>query len=301
MPIPHSLTVVILTYQRPDELDGVLENLLAQHRPPDEILVIDNDPAGSGRSAKWVDSPLVRYFSPGQNLGVAGGRNYAAAEAQGDLLFFLDDDSRLPDPHALQQALAAFDADDIGCLACLIRNAATQEIVAKEYPGFTTARWNEPHDVGYFLGGACAIRRSVFLELGGYDDVLFYDGEELEFSFRLLAAGWRIRYTPTVLTLHLASLAGRSPTKSTRWLIRNRLYVAMKHLPLPYLLSYVTVWGGFALWRALRGRDLGGFAQGLRSLRADGLLQRARQYRRAHPMQRSTVQYLRKHEGRLYY
>jgi len=302
MPDPVTVSALIITYQRPDELNGVLANLLAQTRPPDEIIVIDNDPAGSGAQATLAARAGVTYLCTGENLGVAGGRNRAAGRATGDLLLFIDDDARFANSDAIGNVLAAFRGDaETACLAFLVRNAGTGEIAPKEFPGFHPERWQEPRDAAYFVGCGFAMRAGAFRALGGFDEHFFYDGEELEFSFRLLGAGWRIRYRPDVEVLHRVSALGRGLTKNCYWLVRNRTYVAVKHLPFPYLLTYLAAWGGFALLNALRGRRFGEFLRGLRALRADGLLQGALAYRRQHPMTRETVRYLRAHEGRLFY
>lgn len=301
MPVPATIAIAIITYQRPDELEGVLDNLLAQERLPDEIVVIDNDPERSGRQAAQIAHPLVSYHCPGKNLGVAAGRNFAVANAHSDIVLFIDDDARFAQESALRSVLAMFEDETVACVALLVRNAFSGEILPKEYPGYRPDNWQQSHDVSYFVGCGFAVRRQLFQELGGLDETLFYDGEELEFSYRLLNHGGRIRYTPDAAVLHRTSVQGRGLTKNSYWLLRNRVYVALKHLPLPYLLSYLGVWSAFAFYKALRTRDLSNFFRGLRSLRAEGLLARAREYRRQHPMQKSTLSYLRQHQGRLFY
>ncbi|MHB0938412.1 MAG: glycosyltransferase family 2 protein [Armatimonadota bacterium] len=302
MPDPVTISALVITYQRPDELNGALENLLAQDRPPDEIIVIDNDPAGSGRDAPLTEHERVSYLCTGENLGVAAGRNRAAGRAAGDVLVFIDDDARFSTPAALTAVAEAFtEHERMGVLAFLIRNAWSGEIRPSEHPHPDAGRWAEPREVSYFLGGACAIRSAVFSVLGGFDETFFYNGEELEFSFRLLDAGWHLRYRPDVEVLHRVSALGRGLTTNCFWLVRNRVYVAMKHLPFPYLLTYLTVWSGFAFLQALRGRRLGEFLRGLRALRKEGLLQRARAYRKEHPMRRETITYLHRNGGRLFY
>ena len=302
MPNPLTISALVITYQRPEELNGALENLFAQDRPPDEIIVIDNDPAGSGRDAPLTGHERVSYLCTGENLGVAAGRNRAAERAAGDVLVFIDDDARFSTTAALTAVVESFtEHEQIGVLAFLIRNAWSGEIRPSEHPHPDAGRWAEPREVSYFLGGACAIRREAFAALGGFDETFFYNGEELEFSFRLLDAGWHLRYRPDVEVLHRVSALGRGLTTNCYWLVRNRVYVAEKHLPLLYRLTYLTIWGGFAFLQAVRGRRLGEFLQGLRALRKEGLLQSARAYRKAHPMRKETVEYLKKYGGRLFY
>lgn len=296
-----TISVILLTYRRPDELQEALEGLLRQQPLPDEIIVYDDDPDGSGRQAPAVRHPLVRYCCPGVNAGPAGARNRAAAEARGDILFFLDDDCRLESAGMAAVLRALFHEERVGCAACQIRNAFTGQIVPKEFPGYDATRWQEAHRVTYFLAGGFAIRRQAFLDLGGFDALFYHGEEELELSLRLLRAGWDILYTPDILVHHRESPLGRETIRRSYRLIRNRVYLAVKHMPFPYCLSHVVLWSGFALLCALRARALSEFRDGMRSLRADDLLAHARRYRRAHPMPPAALAYLKRHRGRLWY
>lgn len=299
-----TIAIVIITYQRPEELNRTLENVLALDPSADEIIVLDNDPAQTGRQASSIDHPLITYIPSETNLGIAAGRNRAAQAAHSDLLVFLDDDAHFAEPTALLPIRDAFADPSLACLAFLIRNDESKKIVPKEFPGHRTAIWETPHPVSYFLGGAHALHRKVFDTLGGFDETFFYNGEELELSLRMLREGWTILYTPAVLVYHRAVRQGRQQTGQDMgvfWLIRNRCYLALKHLPLPYRAVYMSVWFGFTLLQALKKRCLGAFVRGLRALRAEGIAQRATAYRHAHPLPRAVIDYLRRHDGRLWY
>ncbi len=301
MPVRERLSAIVITYKRPDDLNATLSNLQNQDRPPDEIVVIDNDPKKSGHDAERVNDPEVRYFCPGENLGVSAGRNRAVAQAEGDIVLFVDDDARFGTYSALTASLHGFRDPQVACQAFLIRNGNTRDIVPKEYPGTSTAGWEEPHDVSYFLGGACAMRRKVFVDLGGYDETYFYGVEELDLAYRMINAGHRLRYLPEILVNHYANTAGREQVTRAYHLIRNRIYFAEKNLPLPYLLSHFAVWGAFAFGKALTSGQVKEYFKGVFSLRDDGAFRRAREYRAAHPMTKETRAYLRTHDGRLWY
>lgn len=113
MILPHSsapagnalcVTVAVLTYHRPDDLARTLPLLLAQVDALDaddryraELLVVDNDPEGSGRhTVEQVASPRLRYVVEPEP-GISAARNRALAQANSDVLVFLDDDLR-PEP-----------------------------------------------------------------------------------------------------------------------------------------------------------------------------------------------------------
>ena len=113
------VSVIIPTLRRPKRLAGAARSVLAQAGvPPDavELLVVDNDPAGSAReTVEQLGSAApfpVRYVAVPEP-GIANARNAGVAAARGTLIVFIDDDEEAP-PHwlaALVEAERRFDAD----------------------------------------------------------------------------------------------------------------------------------------------------------------------------------------------
>lgn len=100
-----TLTIAVLTYRRPDDLAAILPLLLDQARavadvagPATRILVVDNDPAGSARTAVEAarSTASVRIdYAHEATPGIAAARSRALAESvDDDLLVFIDDDER---------------------------------------------------------------------------------------------------------------------------------------------------------------------------------------------------------------
>ncbi|TFV52997.1 glycosyltransferase family 2 protein [Blastococcus sp. TF02A_35] len=100
---PTAVTVAVLTFRRPEDLEAVLPLLVrhaAEVRAPGcaaEVLVVDNDAEGSAREVvRRFEADGVRYVVE-PTPGIAAARNRALAEAQAsDVLVFIDDDER---PH----------------------------------------------------------------------------------------------------------------------------------------------------------------------------------------------------------
>lgn len=104
------VVIAVLTYQRPGDLAEALPALVQQAEtidPPADVLVIDNDPAGSAeQTVTGFGSPLLRYVHE-PTPGIAAARNRALAESDHDLLVFIDDDER-PSPDWLVQLLDVY-------------------------------------------------------------------------------------------------------------------------------------------------------------------------------------------------
>ncbi|MBI2262271.1 MAG: glycosyltransferase family 2 protein [Caulobacterales bacterium] len=115
------VAIIVPTLRRPDSLEQALRSLFAQERVGDrvsEIVVVDNDPAGSARDgvealrpfAPW---PLVYVHAP--RPGVATARNAGLAATRAPLIAFLDDDEAAAPPWlaALLKAQEATGADAV--------------------------------------------------------------------------------------------------------------------------------------------------------------------------------------------
>lgn len=113
------VSVCIATYRRPERLRAVIDDLARQRRPPDQIVIVDNDSAGSAQpiverlrsdhSAMRIDYAI----QPARNI--AQTRNLTVALADGNWLAFIDDDERAPEDWLQQLLLAAerYSADGI--------------------------------------------------------------------------------------------------------------------------------------------------------------------------------------------
>ena len=104
------VSVCIATYRRTERLRAVLEDLARQSRLPDQVVVVDNDLAGSARASieqvRTAGVPFVIVYDVQPERNIAMTRNRTVSLADGDWLAFIDDDERAPESW-LQQLLEA--------------------------------------------------------------------------------------------------------------------------------------------------------------------------------------------------
>jgi GT2 family glycosyltransferase len=205
-----------------------------------------------------------------ENVGVAAGRNAGVQACGGDVVLFLDDDGWYPDPGLASHVAARFAADP--ALAVL-----SMQVVDPE--GGPGARWHVPRlragdperssVVTTFLGGASAIRRSAYLEAGGYPDEFFYGHEETDLAWRLLDRGYRLEYDAAARMCHHTLPNARYDTFRRRD-GRNRVLLARRNLPWPLAAVYLANWMALTVARE-RGKPASlrpwftGFAEGWRT------------------------------------
>ena len=205
-----------------------------------------------------------------ENAGVAGGRNAGVQACTGDVVLFLDDDGWYPDPGVGAYIADRF-ADD--------RELAVLSFRVVHPEGGPSARWHVPRLragdpersslVTTFAGGACAIRRSAYLEAGGLPAVFFYAHEETDLAWRLLGLGYRIEYDAAAQMCHHALPNARHAT-FFRLDGRNRVLLARRNLPWFLAALYLTDWFALTVLRERSAECCARLAGRLRRRLANG-------------------------------
>lgn len=169
---------------------------MARRTPDLEILWVsphETAPTPAGPSVRKVRVPVP---APPGAL-----RNRGAAEARGDVLLFLDDDC-IPPPDWAERMAAALEADRrLGAVGCRYASDDGDWVSrAADHALFPVCVATKPAErpVG---SAAMAVRAEAFREAGGFDERL-RASEDWDFGLRLLRAGWRVRYNPTIVVTH---------------------------------------------------------------------------------------------------
>ncbi|MER8224127.1 glycosyltransferase [Streptomyces sp. NPDC094143] len=223
---PPYASVVVATRERAGQLARALDSLLAQDHPRFEIVVVDNAPV-TRETRELVErkyAERVRYVcEPVPGLAVA--HNAGLAAVRGEVVAFTDDDV-VADPRWLTELTAPFAADAaLGCGTGLIlpaRLTTPAQVLLESHGGFAkgfTPRTYDPADppvdeplfpftAGRFGSGAnMAFRTEVLRRVGGFDPATgagtaARGGDDLYGFVRVLAEGYRLRYTPYALVWH---------------------------------------------------------------------------------------------------
>lgn len=180
---------VIATYNRADELERCIDSILIQENCDFEILVIDD--ASKDRTCELVRSKyltrkpfanLVRYFVRDFNCGSVKNRNYGASLAHGDVLFLVDDDTEFPGKKTVCEVMREFENPRVSAVAIPYFQDGK---LCHDEPGLSGDRFVRAS----YVGCACAVRRTTFLEHGGYEEFFHHQVEEDDLCIRMLNDG----------------------------------------------------------------------------------------------------------------
>ncbi|MFD3694802.1 glycosyltransferase family 2 protein [Streptomyces sp. NPDC058646] len=233
--------VIITMGNRPDELKALLDSVARQQGDPVEVVVV-------GQGVEVTGLPEgVRTVALPENLGIPGGRN-VGIEAFGpggrdvDALLFLDDDGLLERTDTAELCRQAFAEDPrLGIISFRIADPETGETQRRHVPRLRASDPMRSSRVTTFLGGANAVRTSVFDQVGPLPGEFFYAHEETDLAWRALDAGWLIDYRADMVLLHPTTAPSRHAVYH-RMVARNRVWLARRNLPAPLVPVYLGVW-----------------------------------------------------------
>lgn len=193
-------------------LGSCVSALLASTGAP-EVIVVDNE-ASAASITEVRAMPGVTVLSPPANLGYAGGCNFAAGHAQGDVLVFVNSDA-VVEPGAVAALCARVDDPTVGLACASVRLADAPELLnsAGNPVHFLMFSWvgdlgapavehADARDVPSITGVAFAVRRPVWDDLGGFDADYFAYCEDVYLSLRAWQAGYRVVYEPAAVVHH---------------------------------------------------------------------------------------------------
>ena len=230
---PAPVAVVIATRNRGPELVGTLARLRAlPERPP--VVVVDNGSTDGTAELVRVGHPGVRVVGLRRNWGGAA-RTVGARLVDSPYVAFSDDDSWWA-PGALGWAAELLDRHPrLAVLAARVLVGPDQrhDPVCDEMAHSPLGRAADlpgPSVLGFIACGA-VVRRSAFLEVGGFHARLGVGGEEELLSVDLAARGWGLAYVDEVVAHHHPS-PSRDPSGRRRVQVRNALWSAWLRRPL---------------------------------------------------------------------
>lgn len=211
------ISVVIPVYNGASDLERCLRGVRSNSGVDFEIVVVDDGSTDhSSRVAESFGTRIIRHETP---RGPAAARNAGAEAALAPVVFFLDADV-VPHHDVLRRALERFDT--VPGLAGLFGSYDNQPAAPGIVSPYRNLLHHYVHQQGNFVNdarpvhtfwtGCGAIRRSVFLEIGGFDPSLYRRPaiEDIELGYRLSRSGHRILLCRDIQATHLKRWTLRS-------------------------------------------------------------------------------------------
>ncbi len=251
MSLPPDITVVLCTFNRAEWLPGVIASLVNQRTEGAfsyELLIVDNASADSTpevAKAEMANANLPIRYVREATPGVSAARNRGIHEASGDWIAFCDDD-QLADPRWLAELFDLARHKEcrvVGGAVHLVRanenidgellengaderlSSYLEDLLAPGGRSLSVKRFSRRDALN---SGNQMVHRTVFDQVGVYNEGCREGGEDTDWFLRLIAAGGEAWFTPTAVVLHLVP-DYRVSVEYLRWVSLRQGWVLGRH------------------------------------------------------------------------
>lgn len=220
----NRISVIIPVYNGGDNYPRCLESIVqCEPAPYEVIIVVDGRDAGEKEHAEKRGFRTIVLDRRG---GPARARNVGAEAASGEVLLFLDADVTV-EKDIIQVVDKLFREDtQLSALFGSYNNRPAAPNLLSQYRNLLHhyVHQNSREDASTFWGACGAVRRSVFLEIGGFDQRYRRPSiEDIEFGYRLRVRGHRIHLAKALQVTHLK-----------RWTFRSIILTDIRDRAIPW-------------------------------------------------------------------
>lgn len=224
-----TISVMITTRNRADDLAVTLKALTRLRPQPDEVLVTLDGCTDLSRQVVETLWPDAKVIENRAGLGSIPARDHMLREAKSDLVLSLDDDSYPLDEDFLARAALFFEQDS--SLAVLWFPQRSEEFPAS----LAQADFGSDQRTGSYPSSGALIRRSTYLALPGYCTAFGHAYEEPDYSLQCIAAGQYVRLHTGLLIRHHYSGTNRNEVRIHHQHSRNECWSVLMRCPWPTL------------------------------------------------------------------
>ena len=201
-------SIIVPVFNRPDEVDELLESLTRQTCRDFEVVIVEDGSEVRCEDVvqRYADRLPVRYFEK-PNSGPGQSRNYGAERSQGEYLIVLDSDVVLPEGYlaAVDEELAANPCEAFGGPDRAHESfTPVQKAINYSMTSFFTTGGirggKKKLDKFYPRSFNMGIKKTLYEALHGFSNMRF--GEDIDFSIRIFKSGARCRLFPEAWVWH---------------------------------------------------------------------------------------------------
>jgi GT2 family glycosyltransferase len=281
-PSPSVVAVVVTSLDGWRDSITCLDSLAVLQYPNVEIVLVDNaSPDGSVERIAEAH-PNVRLLRSDANLGITGGNNIGiryGLDRGAEYVWLLNNDTRVA-PDSLEAMVREATRDPraaaVGCVLYLMESPDRIQAWGGGWVNLWTGLSRHaktptvPDKLSYLTFASALIRTQALREVGLLDEGFFIYWEDVDLSFRLRRAGWRLAVAPDAKVWHVESgTVGRRTVRGDATYVASAKRLFHRYAPVPMAPIFIALVGRFvnrvrrgewaqarAVWRALRSPSI---------------------------------------------
>ncbi|MBS5800273.1 MAG: glycosyltransferase family 2 protein [Clostridiales bacterium] len=239
------ITVVIPNYNGKGYLRECIDSVRQQTTVKYELIIVDN--ASTDGDYEWEkDQKDIIWIQLEQNYGFSKAVNEGIKKARGKYILLLNNDTVLK-PNFLEEIQKEIEKDDnifaVSSKMICYNNPTIIDDAGDEYnllgwafkrgEGKSIEKYITPRYVFSACAGAALYRKSIFKQIGGFDETFFAYMEDVDIAYRARLYGYKNSYCPTAEVYHIGSATSGSKHNSfkVKLAARNNIYMVYKNMP----------------------------------------------------------------------
>ncbi|AEG18604.1 glycosyltransferase family 2 protein [Methanobacterium paludis] len=282
------LSIIVVNYRTYDLTKQTIKSVVSKDHPFSyEIYVVDNASEDGSLERLQKDfskesaDGLIRFIANTENKGFAYANNRAITQTNSEYILLLNSDTVVMD-NCLEECISFMENNEnTGALGCkvVLPDSTLDKACRRSFPDVDVSfyrmiglshlfpkskhfgRYNltylnedETYEVDCITGAFMLVRSIAINEVGLLDETFFMYGEDIDWCYRIKAAGWKIIYYSSAKIVHYK---GASSTKNTKPNLIHEFYRAMhifykKHYKTQYpriitAIVYAGIWNMYGL------------------------------------------------------
>jgi len=280
------LSIIIVNYRTYDLTKQTIESVINKNHPFSyEIYVVDN--ASNDRSLEKLqedffeesESNLIKFIANEENKGFAHANNLALNQISSKYILLLNSDTIVVDD-CLEKCIDYMESDDtVGAVGCkvVLPDGKLDKACRRSFPDFNVSFYrmtglsyifpkserfgrynltyldeNETYEVDCLVGAFMMVRSAATCQIGLLDETFFMYGEDIDWCYRIKAAGWKIMYYSDAEIIHYKGASSKQKNKLIYEFYRAMYIFYNKHYKDEYsriitAITYTGIWGMYGL------------------------------------------------------
>lgn len=236
-----TVSLVILTYKRKELMLSLIEGIAPLKSVLEEIIIVDNQSGEGLAQVLALSYPDIDVLTLNNNLGTEG-RNIGIKQATSDLVVLLDDDVFGLTKNHIELLVERFAADaHLAALCFKVVHAESESVINWCHHKPRELFADSAFETYEITEGAVAVKRELFLAVGGFPGHFFISHEGPDLALRLIDAGYKVCYEPKIAVKHHQSTLGRASWRRYYYDTRNVIWLAVRNYPVLFALRFLCV------------------------------------------------------------
>jgi GT2 family glycosyltransferase len=202
------VSIIIVNYNGKTNLENCLSSLSESSYKKLEIILVDNNSQDDSVDYVKNKHPKVHIIKLDKNFGFAYPNNLGAKNANGNLLLFLNNDTK-PSPQFVTELVNVLNDPTIGiCQSLLLKptgevDSSGDYVDTKGIAYSSQQRVEKTSEILSAKGASMMIRKDLFEKMGGFDEKFFVTFEDIDLGWRTWISGYKVVVVPKSVVYHI--------------------------------------------------------------------------------------------------